>query len=80
MLVRLAPGEVRPGDDPAWADALVLVARGTVELGEARRPFGAGSLLVIDLAVRNPGPGEALLVTYARAFVHSALCSFLAAW
>jgi hypothetical protein len=81
MLIRLRPGAERRGDDPAWHDALVFVARGTIEVGTVRWRFGKGSVLVLDgLAVRNPGPEEALLVTYARAFVHSALWSFLAAW
>jgi hypothetical protein len=80
MLLRLAPGEERRGDDPAWRDALVLVARGRVELGGSRRRFETGALLVVDgLPVRNPGPGDAVLLTYARAFVHSALWAFLAA-
>jgi hypothetical protein len=80
MLVRLAPGEQRSGTDPVWTGALVLVVRGRVELGGDRVGFGAGAVLAVEgLAVRNPGPGEALLETYARAFSHSALCSFFAA-
>jgi hypothetical protein len=84
--VTLLPAEARPGDDPAWRDALVLVLRGRVELGRARAAFGAGSVVCAEgLTVRNPGPAPALLVAYARAapgagpFVHSALWSFFAA-
>jgi|tagenome__1003787_1003787.scaffolds.fasta_scaffold19720397_2 hypothetical protein len=80
MLVRLAPGEERSGDDPAWSGAVVVVVCGRVELGADRVGFGGGAVLAVEgLAVRNPGPGEALLATYARAFSHSALCSFFAA-
>jgi len=80
MLVRLAPGETRSGTDVAWTGALVLVLRGRVQVGADRVAFGPGAVLALEgLAVRNPGPGEALLATYARAFCHSALCSFFAA-
>jgi len=80
MLVRLAPGEERGSDDPAWRDSVVIVLRGSVEVGSARTRFGAGTVLALEgLCVRNPGPGEAVLATYARAFSHSALWSRLAA-
>ena len=67
--VTIAPGHARPADGLEWADALVLVARGAVELecagGSARR-FAAGSLIWLRglpvRALRNPGPGDAVLV------------------
>jgi hypothetical protein len=65
--VLLPPGAERPGDDPAWRGALVLVVRGPVELGRTRAPFATGALVCAEgLAVRNGGPQPAVLVAYAR--------------
>ncbi|MEU5884852.1 hypothetical protein [Spirillospora sp. NPDC047279] len=71
--VVLSGGETRPYDPAAWHDALVLVARGEVELltvhGERRR-FGAGAVLCFTgLPLRslcNPGPGQTTLVAISR--------------
>ena len=65
--VLLPPGAERPGDDPAWHGALVVVVRGPVELGRARAPFQTGAVLYAEgLTVRNGGPQPAVLVAYAR--------------
>jgi len=69
----LAPRAVVPFDAGAWADAIVRVERGTLELvgrSGQRRRFGAGDVLALaplDLAaLRNPGPSPLVLVAVAR--------------
>lgn len=62
-----------PYVDADWADAIVVVANGEVDLCCARggsRRFGPGSVLVFAglglVAVRNPGVGETVLVAHSR--------------
>jgi hypothetical protein len=63
----------RAYDRAEWADALVLVHRGTVELvgvsGERRR-FGPGAMLWLDgvplQQIGNGGPEPAVLIAIAR--------------
>lgn len=72
--VTVAPGEARPYDAGEWHDALVLLARGVVELegvSGARRTFRRGAVLHLDAvplrALRNPGDEPALLIAVSRA-------------
>ena len=67
----LAPGTVRAA--PGWDDAIVLVARGAIELegaGGSIRRFGSGDLLWLRglplCALRNPGTDDAVLVAVSR--------------
>jgi quercetin dioxygenase-like cupin family protein len=71
--VAVAPGRSRPYDAAEWTDALVVVARGRIELeglSGARRTFVAGAALWLDgLALRalhNHGPEPAVMVGFAR--------------
>lgn len=71
--VTLAPSAVVAFDAAAWADAIVRVERGTLELiagaGERRR-FGTGAVLALAplrlSALRNPAPEPLVLVAVAR--------------
>lgn len=72
-VVTLAPGCSRPYREAEWADALVVVEVGEIELecGEGgRRRFRAGDLLCLTglplRALHNPGPGPAVLVSVTR--------------
>jgi hypothetical protein len=69
----LAPRATVPFDAAAWADAIVRVERGTLELvgrSGRRRRFVAGDVLAfapLDLAaLRNPGLQPLVLVAVAR--------------
>ncbi len=71
--VELAPGGTRPYEAGEWADALVVVARGEVELecrDGGRRRFGQGEALWLSglplRALRNPGGEPAVLVAVSR--------------
>lgn len=72
-VVTLAPGCSRPFRDAEWADALVVVEVGEIELegddGDRRR-FRCGDLLCLAglplRALHNPGPGPAVLVSVTR--------------
>jgi hypothetical protein len=67
-IVSLPPGGALDYDEEDWRDALVLVARGEIELGGER--FGRGSMLSLaGLALRalhNPGAEPAELVAVRR--------------
>ena len=69
----LAPGEVRPFVASDWADALVLVDAGDLELeclAGGRRAFPRGSVLSLAglglRALRNPGPEVLVLTAVSR--------------
>ena len=71
--VALPPGGARAYDAAEWHDALVLVARGEVELefaGGARLRLARGATLWLARlplrALHNPGAEPALLVAVAR--------------
>jgi hypothetical protein len=60
----------RPSD---WKEAIVMVKRGEIELecpGQPPRRFGQGDLLWLGGlgagAIRNPGPGTAVLVAVSK--------------
>jgi hypothetical protein len=69
----VAPGGERPYDGAEWRGALVVVERGEIEL-EARsggcRRFARGEVLWMSglplRALRNRGPGPAVLVAITR--------------
>jgi catechol 2,3-dioxygenase-like lactoylglutathione lyase family enzyme len=72
--VELAVGEVRPFDEEAWRDAVVLVERGEIALvcaAGGRRTFRRGDVLWfagLDLReLHNAGAGPAVLVAVSRA-------------
>lgn len=67
--VVVAPGRAQPFDAVDWSDALVVVEVGRIDLegvSGATRRFGCGAVLALDgvplQALRNPGPGAAVLV------------------
>ena len=71
--ITLAPRAGLAFDAAAWADAIVRVERGTLELvGRAgvRRRFCAGAVLALAplalSALRNPGPEPVELVAVTR--------------
>jgi hypothetical protein len=71
--VTIAPGAVRRYDAEEWRGAIVWVARGALELecpGGGRARVRRGDLLWLAplrlSALRNPGPGAAVLVAVAR--------------
>jgi quercetin dioxygenase-like cupin family protein len=73
-VVALAPGQSCGYVDADWAGAIVLLARGQVELeaeSGARRLFHRGDLLWLTnlplRALHNPGPDGAVLVAISRA-------------
>lgn len=73
-VVALAPGQSHAYVDADWAGAIVLLARGEVELeavSGARRLFHRGDLLWLPClplrALHNPGPDSAVLVAISRA-------------
>jgi hypothetical protein len=84
--VTLPPGAARAYASAEWRDALVLVARGTLELefaGGARRRFSRGAMLWLArlslCALRNPGSEVALLVAVSRrptSFGKRPVCTF----
>jgi quercetin dioxygenase-like cupin family protein len=72
--VVVAPGDERPFVAAEWADALVIVASGEIELrcaGGTRRRFAQGDLLWFDdvplCALHNPGGEPAVLLAVSRA-------------
>jgi hypothetical protein len=72
-VVELPPGGERPYDGAEWAGALVIVHRGELELDchDGDRPrFTGGAVLWLGglpvRALRNPGPGPAVLVAVSR--------------
>ena len=71
--VTLAPGASRPFRAEEWADALVVVERGDVELeceAGVRRRFSAGAVMWLqgmDLrALHNPGAEDTVLSAVSR--------------
>ncbi|QEC47774.1 hypothetical protein FSW04_09450 [Baekduia soli] len=71
--VVIAAGGVLDHDPAAWHDALVVVARGAVEVEACdgtRRPFGEGAVLSLADAgvrrLRNPGSDGLVLVALSR--------------
>ena len=72
-VITLAPGRERPHEPVEWRDAIVVVERGSVELeGERGRRalFGGGDVMCLSgislRALRNPGPGTAVLSVVRR--------------
>ncbi|HYI21741.1 MAG TPA: hypothetical protein VEX62_03800 [Candidatus Limnocylindrales bacterium] len=68
-----APGEERETDAAEWADTLVTIKAGTVEVGcvdGGHRTFITGDLLALGWLplrwIRNPGPSEARLTAVRR--------------
>lgn len=73
-VVRLRPGTERAYAEPEWADALVLVARGAVELEQTdgrRWRFGCGDVLWLAglplRALHASHPDGAVLLAISRA-------------
>lgn len=72
-LIALAPGSERPFDERDWADAIVVVERGAVEV-ECRsgvcRTFASGDVLCLSglplCALRNRGHITAVLSAVSR--------------
>lgn len=71
--VAVAPGRSRPYDEAEWGGALVLVARGRIELeglSGARRSFEAGAALWLVgfplRALHNHGREPAVMVAFTR--------------
>lgn len=72
-VVVVPPGAGLPFDEDEWADALVLVARGAIELegrGGLRRRLGRGAVLWLAgiplRALHSCGPEPAVLVALSR--------------
>ena len=72
--VRIEAGGSRPFDPAEWADTIVGVHGGTLELechDGTRRRFDAGAILWLTglplRALHNPGPEPVVLVTVSRA-------------
>jgi hypothetical protein len=68
-VLTIAPGTTRAAADADWPRAIVLVARGEIELesaGGTRRRFSSGDLIWLHgvplRALRNRGPGDVVLV------------------
>lgn len=71
--IAVAPGGERTVQEGEWADALVVVERGTIELeclDGARRSFGSGDMLCLRRLrlrlLRNRGHGPVLLIAISR--------------
>jgi hypothetical protein len=71
--VAVAPWRSRAYDDAEWRDALVVVARGRIELealSGARRTFEPGAALwLVGLPLRalhNHGPEPAVIIAFTR--------------
>ena len=78
-VVEVPPGGARAYEEAEWADALVVVERGEIELdcrGGSRPRFAGGAVLWLGglpvRALRNPGPVPAVLVAVSRAAPRSA--------
>ena len=74
-LVAIPAGGSRPFVADEWADALVVVEQGSVELEcvrGGRRAFGSGAVLFLTglplRTIHNPGPDAALLAAVSRTF------------
>lgn len=72
-LIACAPGSERPFDERDWADAIVVVERGAVEIeGRSgdRRTFVSGNVLCLSglplRALRNRGQVTAVLSAVTR--------------
>ena len=72
-VVTIPPQTALPYEPVAWRDALVVVARGAVEVeteSGQRQLFGNGALIWLDRlpvrALRNPGIEPAVLGAVAR--------------
>ena len=71
--VAVAPGRTRAYDEAEWRGALVVVARGRIELeglSGTRRGFAAGAALWLDglplRALHNHGREPAVMVAFTR--------------
>jgi hypothetical protein len=71
--IAVAPGAERTVQEGEWADALVVVERGTIELecrNGARRSFGSGDVLCLRRLrlrlLRNRGHGPVLVIAISR--------------
>ena len=71
--VTVGAGSDRPTCPDEWADALVVVEQGPVEIicrGGARRTFGRGSFLSLSwlpvTCLRNSGTDDVVLFAYRR--------------
>jgi hypothetical protein len=71
--ITLAPGDTRPYRPEDWADALVVVERGELELrcrAGGRRRFGTGAVLWLQGmeldALHNPGAERTVLAAVSR--------------
>ena len=69
----IPPGTDRRTSADAWADALVIVEHGTVEVvchDGGRQAFGRGSILCLSWVtvecLRNAGPGDAVIAAVRR--------------
>jgi hypothetical protein len=69
----IAPGTAHIAAEADWPDAIVLVARGSVELvcaGGSIRRFASGDLIWLRglplCSLRNRGPGDTVLVAVSR--------------
>jgi hypothetical protein len=69
----VAPGAKRPVQEGEWADALLVVERGTIELecrNGARRSFGSGDILCLRRLplrlLRNRGHSPVLVIALSR--------------
>ena len=67
------PGTDRPTSADQWAEALVIVEHGTIEVvcrDGARQTFPKGSLLCLSWltveCLRNSGPGDAVIAAVRR--------------
>jgi quercetin dioxygenase-like cupin family protein len=72
-VVAVAPGGTRPYEAAEWADALVVVERGEIELetvGDGTRRYARGDVLWLAglplRALRNRGGEAAVLVAVSR--------------
>ena len=71
--VAVAPGRERPYVEAEWRGALVVLARGRIELeglSGARRSFAPGAALWLDglplRALRNHGREPAVMIAFTR--------------
>ena len=71
--VAVAPGRARAYDEAEWRGALVVLARGRIELeglSGARRTFAAGAALWLEglplRALRNHGREPAVMIAFTR--------------
>ena len=69
----IAAGTERPTSPDDWADALVIVEHGAIEVvcrDGARRTYGPGSLLCLSWVtvecLRSPGPSDTVIAAVRR--------------